>query len=79
MYERYYVDNAGYVRDSADGRLVHRTIAYYHIYLKHRKKYPYRFRYYIVHHKDKNKLNNRVNNLMVLTPKEHKKYHKHLR
>lgn len=74
-----YIDKQGYLRDNIDNRLVHRTVAYLEIYLPNRKKYPLRFREYVVHHKDKNRLNNHKSNLRILTPEQHKKYHKHLR
>ncbi len=48
-------------------------------YLKNRNKYPYDFQDYQVHHKDKNKLNNREENLELIPRIEHENQHKIMR
>ena len=68
-----YIYKNGYERDGYDGRLIHRKVAFEHIYSY--PKYPERFRSYNIHHVDKNKLNNSPNNLQILTRKEHKSIH----
>ena len=68
-----YIDNNGYERDSYDDRLIHRKVAFKHIYSF--PEYPERFRDYDIHHKDRNKLNNQPENLQILTRKEHKEVH----
>lgn len=55
--------------------LIHRQIAYAEIYLKNRDKYPYPFSRYIVHHKDKDKENFNLDNLDLLTPRQHRIKH----
>jgi hypothetical protein len=62
-----------YWKDS--GNAVHRTRAKKEIWIKDRKKYPFEFREYQVHHKDGNKLNNRVENLELKTVYEHEYEH----
>ncbi|MHA1747714.1 MAG: HNH endonuclease [Promethearchaeota archaeon] len=74
-----YIDNRGYLRWKVSEKLVHRDIAYCSLYQQNRDKYPMRFSRYVVHHVDKNKLNDNPSNLMVLTPEEHRQYHPHLR
>ena len=67
-----HLDNNGYYRNGY-GRLVHRDVAFRYLY-----DYPnhhLRFREYDIHHKDRNKLNNNLDNLEVLTREEHKKKH----
>jgi hypothetical protein len=73
-----YVDQYGYLRYRISNLLVHREIAYYQIYLSHRKIYPGPFKAYVVHHKDGNKQNNRLSNLQLLTWNEHAEVHPHL-
>ena len=68
-----YLDARGYERNKIDNRLVHRTVAYTFIY--NNKNYTGRFGEYVVHHIDKNKRNNNPNNLLILTPTEHKQIH----
>ncbi len=70
-----YIDENGYYRWKDTQRLVHRDIAYKQIYLKNRDKYPLPFRCYQIHHIDRNKTNNRVDNLEILTEEEHRKVH----
>lgn len=50
---------------------IHRQVAYEKIYLKDRNKYPYPFGWYVVHHKDRNKENFKVDNLELLTKRQH--------
>ena len=74
---RTYIDDNGYKRYKNNNRLVHREKAYKYIYCKsNRIKYPLRFRSYDIHHIDRNKLNNKIENLELLTRKQHKKKHK---
>ncbi len=76
-----YIDERGYFRYINTNRLVHRDIAYKEIYLPEWKRYgkqceyPSRFREYEIHHKDRNKLNNNVDNLQILMHEEHSKEH----
>ena len=56
--------------------LIHRQIAYKEIYLKNRDKFPLRFRQYVIHHKDRDKHNNGVRNLDIVTRKDHEDIHK---
>lgn len=67
-----YTDKNGYKRHS---NLVHREKAFEQIYNKNRTKYPKPFSEYVVHHKDGNKQNNNIDNLMLLTPEEHEEIH----
>tara|TARA_Y100000310_G_C20011481_1_gene503140 strand:+ start:65 stop:310 length:246 start_codon:yes stop_codon:yes gene_type:complete len=66
-----YVDKYGYLRYEGSDKLVHRTIAKVHIWAPNCEKYPLPFREYEVHHKDGDKLNNKISNLEVLTNEEH--------
>lgn len=72
-----YTDTNGYYRWKDNNRLVHRDIAFNEIYKKlyREGKLKERFREYIVHHKDMNKLNNNVNNLEIMKKSEHQKIH----
>ena len=71
-----YIDGEGYERGKVNhSDLIHRQVAYHEIYLKNREKYPLPFSKYVVHHKDKNKRNNRVSNLEILTEKQHNIIH----
>ena len=70
-----YKDDKGYLRFKNKDELVHRWVARNKIYNKHREKYPLPFEHYSVHHKDENKLNNRTENLQIVTRKEHRKIH----
>jgi len=56
------------------GKLIHRDIAYKEIY-QYPLKHKLRFGDYDIHHIDKNKLNNSVENLEILTREQHKKKH----
>lgn len=67
-----YEDDKGYLRDS-DKKLVHRKIAYEHIYNK--DIYPLPFSEYAVHHINGNKQDNRVSNLQLLTWRAHNALH----
>ncbi len=74
--EQTYKDFQGNIRWKDSKKLVHRGIAYRKIYLKNRKKYSLPFKKYQVHHKNKNKNDNRVENLELKTIYEHEYEHK---
>lgn len=68
MYNKTYVDENGYLRFSDSGKLVHRWVA--------EKKYGCKIpRNYVVHHIDKNKLNNNPDNLVVMHWSDHAELH----
>jgi inner membrane protein involved in colicin E2 resistance len=73
--EKTYKDEQGYLRWKDSKKRVSRTIAYKEIYLKNKKKYPLKFEDYQVHHIDKNKENNKVENLKLVERGEHEKEH----
>ena len=75
---RHYQDHRGYVRDVKDGKLISRRVAFREVYRKNREAYPLPFRYYIVHHRDGNKLNNSPDNLELLTREKHERLHSRL-
>ena len=67
---KYYIDEFGYYRFSNSGKLVHRYIA--------SKKLGRRLKgSEVVHHKDRNKLNNSPENLYVCSRQEHDVIHRH--
>ena len=69
------VDDRGYRRDRG-GHLLHRTVAYWYIYRTQRRdEYPLMFQDYQIHHADRNKKNNNISNLRLLTAKEHMTAH----
>ena len=68
------VDSHGYYRDQ-NNFLVHRSLAFRLVYLPNRKKYIMPFKFYQVHHKDRNKKNNLPHNLLILTKDEHNFLH----
>lgn len=73
-----YTDEDGYLRDTVENgfsTLIHRQKAYRNIYLKNRDKYPLPFEYYVVHHIDGDKKNNRLYNLEIMLPEEHEAIH----
>lgn len=70
-----YKDERGYPRKAKHSNLLHRKIAYKHIYLPNRDKYPLPFSSYIVHHIDGDKENYDVNNLAIMTQAEHEEVH----
>ena len=77
MGEKTYIDKDGYERShpKKHSGAVHRQRAYYGIYLPNKEKYPYPFPYYEIHHKDGDKINNKISNLILLSPEEHDKEH----
>jgi len=70
------IDKRGYARNGY-GRLVHRDIAYHHLYKEGYQNgiYTQRFGSYDIHHIDRNKLNNHPSNLQILTREEHREIH----
>ncbi len=76
-HSKEYVDQNGYKRGELPEHsdLIHRQIAYCHIYLKNQEKYPLPFSKYVVHHIDHNKQNNDVSNLQLLLQEDHEKIH----
>ncbi|MFH1376543.1 MAG: HNH endonuclease [Candidatus Woesearchaeota archaeon] len=77
--EKTFIDYKGYKRWKVSNESVHRTIAKREIWAKNRKKYPYDFQDYQVHHRDRNKLNNRIENLELIPRIEHEYKHKIIR
>jgi hypothetical protein len=65
----YYIDKYGYKRFQDSDILVHRWVA--EKYILKRKLLPGEE----VHHKNRNKLDNRINNLQVVTHGQHKTKH----
>jgi hypothetical protein len=74
--EDTYIDENGYERDSEDNKLIHRKIAFENIYEPNEHQYPFSFGEYVVHHKDRDKLNNDIENLAILTEEEHDDEHR---
>ena len=68
-----YEDQRGYIRDGYN-KLIHRKIAYKHLY-NYPEEHPLRFSEYDIHHIDRNKKNNSPDNLEILTREEHKAKH----
>lgn len=69
----YYIDDDGYYRFRSSGTLVHRWIA--EKYVVERELIPGE----VVHHKNGNKLDNRSENLEVMTWEEHEEHHQKYR
>ncbi|MBD3355207.1 hypothetical protein GF361_04445 [Candidatus Woesearchaeota archaeon] len=74
--DNYYKDKEGYTRRHSTAK--HRIIAYEKIWKKNRDKYPLPFSKYQVHHKDKDKKNNSVENLELVTAEQHEKRHNYI-
>ncbi len=75
-YKKVFIDKRGYYRYKKDNRLVHRDIMYStYKRLYNTRKLRHRYSYYVIHHIDHNKRNNRISNLMILTPEQHRKIH----
>jgi len=68
-----YLDEDGYYRFSDSKRLVHRHLAYKHLYSKDEFDKP--FSHYVVHHIDHNKRNNSIENLQIMTYEAHEEHH----
>jgi len=51
------------------------VVAYKNIFLKDKEYYPLSFEKYIIHHKDRDKDNNRTSNLDIVTRDEHEQIH----
>src|SRR4030042_597060 len=71
MDRKTHVNDKGYLVYDDTNKLVHREIAYKHIFLPNRQRYHLNFGDYVVHHKDGNKQNNDVSNLMIVVEEEH--------
>lgn len=74
LIKGYTRDEIGYWR-TKEGFLVHRIRAYNKIYSKERDKYPFPYSLYVIHHKDGDKENNKIKNLIILTVPEHNLTH----
>jgi len=74
-HKKMYLDDKGYLRFRNSKRLVHRWKAQKHIFEPNRHLYPKSFKFYVVHHKDGNKLNNDVSNLEILSKPDHENRH----
>jgi len=64
-----YIDERGYARYKNTNKLVHRHVA--EKYIVHRKLLPNED----VHHKNRNKLDNRIENLQVINHSDHMTNH----
>jgi len=74
--KKKYIDKNGYARGTLNhSDLIHRQIAYEKIYIPHRNQYPLPFSAYQVHHIDKDRGNNILSNLLLLTEDQHAKLH----
>jgi len=73
---QYYKTRQGYLCFKNSDKPLHRYIAKKEIWEKNRKKYPLEFWEYTVHHKDGDKLNNKSENLELLTRIEHETKHR---
>jgi len=69
-----FIDKKGYLRWKSK-RLVHRDTAYRFIFKKNRQKYRMPFSKYQIHHKNRRKWDNRIDNLQILTKSEHERMH----
>lgn len=70
-------DENGYLRGNPEhSDLISRQIAFKKIYELNRDKYPLPFSKYVIHHRDRDKHNNSVKNLDIVTPQDHTEIHK---
>jgi len=70
-----FIDENGYYRYESNKKLIHRDVAFKYIYKNNRHEYPLKFRNYQIHHKNRNNLDNRVENLQITIREEHEKIH----
>lgn len=76
MQRKISINDNGYAEGKPEhSDLISRKVAYKEIYKKNRDKYPLKFRDYIVHHIDGDKLNNSVKNLYICIKEEHNALH----
>ncbi|MHA1251828.1 MAG: HNH endonuclease [Candidatus Helarchaeota archaeon] len=70
-----YIDKLGYLRWKKNDRLCHRDIAYNQIYKLNPEFFKTRFSDFVIHHKNRNKLDCRPENLELLSNEEHQMKH----
>lgn len=69
-------DDKGYIRGKPEhSDLISRQLAFDKIYKLNREEYPLKFKEYDVHHRDRKKHNNDIDNLDIVTREEHKDIH----
>ncbi len=68
---KWHMDSNGYKKMNIDGK---RVLESHHVFCKYTKRssIPYGF---VIHHKDRNKLNNNIENLQLLSRSSHTKLH----
>lgn len=76
-YNKTYLDDNGYLRYKNSNKLVHRWLAYKHLYMPNKDRYINDFSAYVVHHKDGNKMNNDPSNLEIMHERQHAQLHGH--
>lgn len=70
-----YTDKKGYFRFINSDELFHRYLANKYIYKPNRNNFDLPFGWYVVHHIDGNKKNNKLSNLQIITQEEHDTIH----
>lgn len=70
---KVYIDSHGYYRWNDSNKLIHRDVAFEHCYKP--TLFGTSFGRCIVHHKNRNKLDNRPENLEVMSQRQHMKEH----